>query len=293
MKKLLALALSLCMVASMMTVAAFATAPNDGGSDDPVVTPDTTPGGNDDLDDPVVTPDTTPGGNSGSNDPVVTPDTTPGGNGGANDPAGGNGGGSGSGGGSSSGGSGGGGGAAVVEPTPVNPFEDVAKTAYYYDAVMWILKQGITEGVTETSFDPTANCTRAQMVTFLWRAAGCPEPTGSAKFVDVPASAYYYKAVLWAVEQGITNGMTAESFVPNQVCSRGQMAAFLYRHAGAPAVAGEHDFIDVNSDNYFHAAVIWLLKEGITNGTTTTTYSPNNNCTRGQMAAFLYRYLAE
>ena len=199
------------------------------------------------------------------------------------------------GGGSTGGNTGGGssGGAAVVEPTPVNPFTEVVETAYYYDAVMWILEKGITEGVTETSFDPTANCTRAQMVTFLWRAAGCPEPTGSAAFVDVPANAYYYKAVLWAVEKGITNGMTANSFVPNQVCSRGQMAAFLYRHAGAPKVSGEHAFVDVSNDNYYDSAVVWLLKEGITNGTTQTTYSPNNNCTRGQMAAFLYRYLAE
>ena len=152
----------------------------------------------------------------------------------------------------------------------------------------------MTNGTTNTTFSPNASCTRAQMVTFLWRAAGSPEPVAKSNpFTDVNEDAYYFKALLWAIENGITNGTTATTFSPDAACTRGQMAAFLYRSAKTPDVSGSASFTDVTEDDYFSDAVVWAAQEGITNGTTATTFSPYSNCTRGQMVTFLYRYLAD
>ncbi len=293
MKKMIAIVLSLCMVLAMMTVAASATTGStttgdstSGGSvTDPVPGTGTTTPGAGTGDSTPGTGTTTPGAGPGTTTPG-TGTTTPGGGatGGSpvTPPAGGN-----VGGGSSSD-------ITTPETPAANPFSDVSDTAYYYDAVQWLIAQGITEGKTASTFEPNSGCTRAQMVTFLWRAAGCPEPTSSANpFADISSDAYYAKAVLWAVEKGITLGSTATTFDPTATCTRGQMAAFLYRHAGSPAVSGDHGFNDVAASNYFDSAVVWLLANKITNGTTDTTYSPSNTCTRGQMAAFLYRYLAD
>lgn len=163
-----------------------------------------------------------------------------------------------------------------------------------YDAVVWALDKGITDGTSDTTFSPNAGCTRAQIVTFLWRAAGFPEPSGKTNlFADVKEDTYYFKALLWAIENGITNGTSATTFSPDMTCTRGQMAAFLYRSANTPAVNGSASFTDVKDSDYFSNAVVWASKEGITDGTSETTFSPDATCTRGQMAAFLYRYLVD
>ena len=156
----------------------------------------------------------------------------------------------------------------------------------------WAVGEGITNGTTATTFSPNNACTRAQMVTFLWRAAGEPEPETTVNpFTDVSESAYYYEAVLWAVEQGITNGTTATTFAPNATVTRGQTVTFLWRNAGSPAT-GNGSFTDVAAEAFYASAVAWAVSEGITNGTTATTFSPNSNCTRAQIVTFLYRDLA-
>lgn len=171
-------------------------------------------------------------------------------------------------------------------------FIDVPESAYYYDAVYWAVGEGITNGTTATTFSPNNACTRAQMVTFLWRAVGEPEPETTVNpFTDVSESAYYYEAVLWAVEQGITNGTTATTFAPNATVTRGQTVTFLWRNAGSPATSNG-SFTDVAADAYYADAVAWAASEGITSGTTETTFSPNSNCTRAQIVTFLYRDLA-
>lgn len=176
------------------------------------------------------------------------------------------------------------------EPEPVT-FVDVPTDAYYYDAVAWAVENGVTNGTSATTFGPNVTCTRAQMVTFLWRAAGSPEPESSVNpFTDVPASAYYYDAVLWAVEQGITNGTSATTFGPDVTVTRGQTVTFLWRYDGSPAVSGS-GFDDVVSDAYYADAVAWAAGEGVTSGTSATTFSPSNDCTRGQIVTFLYRYM--
>lgn len=170
-------------------------------------------------------------------------------------------------------------------------FIDVPESAYYYDAVYWAVDEGITNGTTATTFSPNNACTRAQMVTFLWRAAGEPEPETTVNpFTDVSESAYYYDAVLWAVDQGITNGTTATTFSPDATVTRAQTVTFLWRSAGSPAVSGS-GFADVASDAYYAGAVAWAVSEGITNGTTATTFSPSSSCTRAQIVTFLYRYI--
>ncbi|MBE6996040.1 MAG: hypothetical protein E7429_04860 [Ruminococcaceae bacterium] len=173
----------------------------------------------------------------------------------------------------------------------VNPFSDVDAGKYYYDAVLWAVEKGITRGTTDTTFEPTAICNRGQMVTFLWRAAGEPEPkTTENPFADVSADAYYYKAVLWAAENGITNGLTATCFGPAQACTRGQMAAFLWRAGGKQAPAGTTSaFTDVDAGKYYYDAVLWAAERGITLGKTATTFAPAEACNRGQMVTFLYR----
>lgn len=175
-----------------------------------------------------------------------------------------------------------------------NPFVDVVKDAYYYDAVAWAVENGITSGTSATTFSPDMVCTRAQMATFLWRAAGSPAPKNDKMpFVDVSVNAYYHDAVLWAVEQGITVGTSATTFSPDAVCTRGQMATFLYRFEGTPAVSGVNPFNDVSADAYYTDAVTWAVVKGITVGTGNNNFSPNADCTRGQMVTFLYRCMGK
>lgn len=187
---------------------------------------------------------------------------------------------------------------ATFKQTTVTPpstgFMDVPASAYYADAVKWAVEKGITTGTSATTFSPEASCTRAQMVTFLWRAAGSPAPKATTTaFTDLDKSAYYYDAVLWAVEQGITTGTSATTFSPNATVTRGQTVTFLYRFAGQPAVSGSSSFTDVNSSDYYAAAVQWAKEQGITSGTSDTTFSPTSDCTRGQIVTFLYRQLAK
>ena len=171
-----------------------------------------------------------------------------------------------------------------------NPFVDVKDDAYYYDAVLWAVEQKITSGTSATTFSPDASCTRAQMVTFLWRAAGSPKvEDGKNPFVDVKADAYYYDAVLWAVQQGVTSGTSATTFSPDATVTRGQTVTFLYRNAGSPDVSGTMPFTDVETDAYYAKAVLWAVEQKITTGTSETTFQPMNDCTRGQIVTFLYR----
>ena len=172
-------------------------------------------------------------------------------------------------------------------------FRDVPVNAYYYDAVRWAKRNGITNGIGDGLFGSTLPCTRAQIVTFLWRAAGSPEPKSAANFTDVPASAYYAKAVAWAVEAGITNGVGNGKFDPDAPCTRAQCVALLYRAAGSPKVGGTADFEDVAETAYYAGAVAWAQKHGITDGVSATRFAPDHDCTRAQIVAFLYRVFAE
>lgn len=175
---------------------------------------------------------------------------------------------------------------------PSTGFTDVKNDAYYADAVKWAVDRGITNGQTTTLFGAEASCTRAQIVTFLWRAAGSPVlQTTKNPFTDLSEDAYYYQAVLWAVEQGITVGTTETTFDPDQTCTRGEAVTFLHRNAGEPVAAGNHGFQDVNGSDYYDNAVQWAREKNITSGTTETTFSPNARCTRGQIVTFLYRNL--
>ena len=176
------------------------------------------------------------------------------------------------------------------EPTPddSNSFSDVPANAYFADAVEWAVNKGITNGLSDTTFGPYESCTRAQIVTFLWRAAGSPEPKAMSSFTDVPASAYYAKAVAWAVENGITNGMTATEFAPDATCTRGQSVTFLYRALKGTA-SGSANFTDVKSDAFYADAINWAVANNVTNGTSNTTFSPNADCTRAEIVTFLYR----
>ena len=178
--------------------------------------------------------------------------------------------------------------------TPENPFVDVKKDDYYYDAVIWAVGKGIAKGVTDTTFQPNDSCTRAEMVTFLYRAAGSPEPTNKVNpFTDVAEDSYYYKAVLWAVEKGIAKGTSETTFSPNDTCTRGQTVAFFYRYANSPAVSGSNSFADVSETAYYYNATLWAMSEKVTEGTSATTFSPNDLCTRGQIVTFLYRYMGK
>ena len=169
-------------------------------------------------------------------------------------------------------------------------FVDVATGSYYEDAVDWAVENGITKGTDDTHFSPDGICTRAQAVTFLWRAAGSPKPeTRTMPFTDVPVGSYYYDAVLWAVENGITKGTSDTTFSPNMTCTRAQIVAFLWRSEKSPAAGTANPFADVKSDAYYADAVLWAVKENITKGTTSTTFSPNVDCTRAQIVTFLWR----
>ena len=170
-------------------------------------------------------------------------------------------------------------------------FTDVVQQQYYAAPVQWAVEQGITNGTGASTFSPDETCRRGQIVTFIWRAKGCPEPLlPNNPFVDVMPDDYYYKAVLWAVEQGITNGTSPNTFSPDQGCTRGQVVTFLWRAEGKPAQSGaKNAFTDVRSGEYYYDAVLWAVAQGITNGTSPTTFSPGATCTRGQIVTFLYR----
>ena len=172
--------------------------------------------------------------------------------------------------------------------TAATSFADVPANAYFADAVKWAVDKGITNGLSDTMFGPYESCTRAQIVTFLWRAAGSPEPKTASSFTDVPANAYYAKAVAWAVENGITNGMTATEFAPDATCTRGQSVTFLYRALKGTA-SGSANFTDVKSDAFYADAINWAVANNVTNGTSNTTFSPNADCTRAEIVTFLYR----
>ena len=167
-------------------------------------------------------------------------------------------------------------------------FADVSTDAYYYEAVKWAAKKGITGGTGDGTFNPNGSCTRAHIVTFLWRAAGSPEPKSTVSFADVPADSYYAKAVALAVENGITLGTGDGTFSPNATCTRAQSVTFLYRALGtAPTTV--NGFTDVTADAFYADAVAWAVESGVTNGTSASTFSPNNGCTRAQIVTFLYR----
>ena len=189
----------------------------------------------------------------------------------------------------------GGGGGGTVPPAPggatQNPFVDVKQGDYYYDAVQWAVGKKITSGTSATTFTPNGICTRAQTVTFLWRSQGSPKAAGAENpFTDVSKDAYYYDAVLWAVEQGITNGTSATTFSPDATVTRGQTAAFLWRVAKQPQVdQTANPFADVTQDAYYYNAVLWAVAKEITNGTSSTTFSPDQGCTRAQIVTFLWR----
>ena len=169
-------------------------------------------------------------------------------------------------------------------------FVDVATGSYYEDAVDWAVENGITKGTDDTHFSPDGICTRAQAVTFLWRTAGSPEPeTRTMPFTDVPAGSYYYDAVLWAVENGITKGTNETMFSPDATCSRAQIVTFLWRSEKSPAAGTANPFADVKSTAYYAGAVLWAVREDITKGTTSTTFSPDADCSRAQIVTFLWR----
>ena len=172
--------------------------------------------------------------------------------------------------------------------TASTSFADVPANAYFADAVKWAVDKGITNGLSDTMFGPYESCTRAQIVTFLWRAAGSPELKTASSFTDVPANAYYAKAVAWAVENGITNGMTETTFAPDATCTRGQSVTFLYRALKGTA-SGSTNFTDVASDAFYADAISWAVANNVTNGTSNTTFSPNADCTRAEIVTFLYR----
>ena len=172
---------------------------------------------------------------------------------------------------------------------PQADFVDVAAGSYCYDAVQWAVANGITNGTDTTHFSPNAGCTRGQVVTFLWRAAGEPTVGGNVGFVDVAPGSYCYEAVKWAVANGITKGTDATHFSPNATCTRGQVVTFMYRAEGEPAVGGSNGFVDVAAGSYCYNAVQWAVANGITKGTDATHFSPNATCTRGQVVTFLYR----
>ncbi len=168
-------------------------------------------------------------------------------------------------------------------------FTDVGSSSYCAEAVDWAVTNGVTMGTTNTTFSPTAPCNRAQVITFLWRAAGCPEPkSGYIDFDDVPSDSYYFDSVLWAQQNAIVTGTGDFLFSPARTVTRAQVVTFLWRAAGEPAASGT-DFTDVPSDAYYAQAVAWAVENGITLGTTDTTFSPNAPCTRAQVVTFLYR----
>ena len=174
--------------------------------------------------------------------------------------------------------------------TMFNFFTDVHAEDYYYDAVLWAAQEGVTGGTSDTLFAPNAGCTRAQAVTFLWRAAGSPEPKTLSSFADVPADAYYAKAVAWAVENGVAKGVSETAFAPDASCTRAQIVTFLWRAQQSPASGGENPFTDVPAAAYYYNAVLWAVENDVAKGVSETAFAPNDNCTRAQIVTLIYRY---
>ena len=178
--------------------------------------------------------------------------------------------------------------ATFTEEVKISPFRDVSTDAYYYEAVKWAQKKGITGGIGDGLFGPNQPCTRAQIVTFLWRAAGSPEPKAMSSFADVSTDAYYAKAVAWAVENGITTGTGDGKFSPDATCTRAQSVTFLFRAIGK-LVDSKAEFSDVLTDSYYANAVAWAVENGVTNGIGDGLFGPDNSCTRAQIVTFLFR----
>ena len=182
----------------------------------------------------------------------------------------------------------------MEDNTILNYFIDVPTSSYYYNGVLWAVDKGITKGTNDTHFNPDGVCSRAQAVTFLWRAAGSPAAKSTAMpFTDVKSGSYYYDAVLWAVENGITKGFSETAFAPELTCSRGQIVTFLWRAQKSPAASEDTAFSDVKSGAYYADAVSWAVGKKVTNGTTSTTFSPDESCTRAQIVTFIWRAMAE
>ncbi len=182
-----------------------------------------------------------------------------------------------------------------TEEYPTVRFTDITTTAYYTEAVAWAVAKGVTSGTTSTTFSPDKTCTRSQAVTFLWRAAGQPEPESIGNsFTDVNENAYYFKAIMWAWEQGITSGKSDTTFGPDGVCSRAEIVTFLWRAAGQPKPEStDTEFTDVKENDYFCNAVFWAVEKGITYGISKNVFSPGSSCTRAQIAAFLFRNMGD
>ena len=185
-----------------------------------------------------------------------------------------------------------------IKPNPVFLFDDVRDEAkFYFDPIYWAYKHNpqISKGTSETTFTPNENCTRGQVVTFLWRAVGEPEPKSMAShFSDLKSDAFYEKAVAWAVEQGITKGTSDSSFSPDATCTRGQIVTFLYRANGSPKQSQkDNPFKDVAEGQYFTNAVLWAVENGVTKGKTADEFRPDATCTRGEVVTFLYRAMGE
>ncbi len=182
-------------------------------------------------------------------------------------------------------------GATTGEKPFVNPFTDVKEGDWFYDSVMWAVQKGVTTGATDTTFDPNGKCLRASVVTFLWRAAGSPEPESKVNpFTDVKETDFFYKAVLWAVENGVTNGTSATTFSPYTECNRAAVVTFLYRAMNEPEVgAVENPFADVDAAAWYGPAVLWAVENSITNGMSATEFGINTTCNRAQVVTFLYR----
>ena len=177
--------------------------------------------------------------------------------------------------------------------TRLTPFDDVESGSFYELPVAWAVEEGITTGTTATTFNPLGQCQRAQVVTFLWRAAGSPEPTsGSNPFVDVTERDFYYKAVLWAVEEGITNGLDAAHFGPYAYCNRAQVVTFLWRSVERPAANADNPFADVKAGDFYYDAVLWAVENNVTNGLSATEFGVGSICNRAQIVTFLYRTFA-
>ena len=178
--------------------------------------------------------------------------------------------------------------------THQNPgtFEDISTSDYFFEAVNWAINNDLTAGTSATTFSPDTSCTRGQVMTFLWRAAGSPAPKNTKMpFIDVPADFYYHDAILWAIENGITAGTSDTTFSPDAKCSRAQIATILWRAQKAPVVSGTNPFNDIAVDSYYNNAVLWATSEKITSGTSAITFSPDADCTRAQIVTFLWRFL--
>ena len=170
-----------------------------------------------------------------------------------------------------------------------NPFEDVPEDSFYFLPVLWAVDEGITNGTSATTFNPGGDLLRAQVVTMLWRHAGSPVVDGANPFDDVKKTDFYYQAVLWAVQNGITNGTTATTFGPMGVCNRAQVVTFLWRYLGSPEAVAANPFADVDASAWYGKSVLWALENGITNGISATEFGVNTNCNRAHMVTFLYR----